>query len=255
MFQAFVIVMREGFEAFLIVSVIASYLQRTQRQRLLPSVTWGVGVALALSGALGAALAERGFDPLWEGILGLVAVVLVSTLVIQMWVHSRHLKQETEAKLEKLSTRPSRLAALSVFVFTVLMVSREGVETVLMLVQIHDAAFVLGTAAGLLATGLLVFLWMRCHHLINLRLFFQVTSVFLLLFLAQVLCYALHEFSEAGLLPHSDAFHLATEPYSPDGRYGRWFSVLTVAVCVGWLLVAWVRHRIQKLLDRPPAAK
>ena len=76
MFQAFVIVLREGFEAFLIVSVIASYLQRA-RPHLLPAVGWGIAASIAVSGGLGRALQQRGFDPLWEGILGLVAVVLV----------------------------------------------------------------------------------------------------------------------------------------------------------------------------------
>ena len=95
MLQAFVIVLREGFEAFLIVSVIASYLQRTRRD-LLPAVGWGIAASLVISGGLGYGLQQRGFDPLWEGILGLIAVVLVSTLVIQMWRHARSLKKETE---------------------------------------------------------------------------------------------------------------------------------------------------------------
>jgi len=92
-------------------------------------------------------------------------------------------------------------------------------------------------------------LWVRCSHLINLKLFFQVTSIFLLLFLGQVFIYALHELSEAGVLPGSEAFHLATEPFSPDGLYGKWFSIITIAVCMGWLLVAWGRQRIRGLVS------
>ena len=249
MLQAFVIVLREGFEAFLIVSVIASYLQRTRRH-LLPAVGWGIGASLVVSGGLGYALQQRGFDPLWEGILGLVAVFLVSTLVIQMWRHARFLKKDTEQKLESISQHRSGTwaAAAGVFLFTVLMVSREGIETALLLTQVHDPAFLTGVGFGLLCTALLCLLWVRASRLINLKLFFQVTSIFLLLFLAQVCIYALHELSEAGVLPDSEAFHLATEPFSPDGLYGKWFSVITVAVCMGWLLLAWLRQRIH-----PPA--
>ena len=244
MLQAFVIVLREGFEAFLIVSVIVSYLQKTGRRMLLPPAAWGVATAVVISAALGWLLAQRGFDPLWEGALGIIAVVLVSSLVIQMWRHARFLKQETEARLQVLAAKPSSLwAAAGIFLFTGLMVGREGVEAALLLVQIHQPTFLVGAGLGLLCTGLLAWLWVRCSHLINLSLFFQVTSIFLLLFLAQVGFSAFHELTEAGVLPHSEALHAATEPFSSDGTYGRWFSLLTVAVCAGWLLLGWLRQR------------
>ena len=252
MFQAFVIVLREGFEAFLIVSVIVSYLQKMGRRALLPAAGWGVGVAVVVSVVLGWLLEQRGFDPLWEGMLGLVAVVLVSSLVIQMWRHARYLKQETEARLKTISAKPSSgWAALGIFCFTLLMVAREGVEAALLLVQIHQPAFLVGAGLGLCCTGLLAVLWVRCSHLINLQLFFQVTSVFLLLFLAQVGFSAFHELTEAGILPHSAALHAATEPFSSDGVYGRWFSVATVAICALWLLVAWVRQGRRQPTTRP----
>ncbi len=250
MFQAFVIVLREGFEAFLIVSIIAAYLQKINHRQLLPAVYWGIGVSLVASAGLGLLLSQRGYDPFWEGILGLVAVGFVSTLVIQMWRHGRYLKQETEQKLNSLSCRPStRWAVAGVFLFTVLMITREGIETALMLLQVRDPAFLTGAGLGLLCTVLLVALWVRCSHLINLKLFFQVTSIFLLLFLGQVFLYALHELSEAGVFPGSGAFHLATEPFSPDGLYGKWFSIVTIAICMGWLLLAWGRQRLRGLVN------
>ncbi len=243
MFQAFVIVLREGFEAFLIVSVIVSYLQKMGRRALLPAAGWGVGVAVAVSVGLGYLLQQRGIDPLWEGILGLVAVVLVSSLVVQMWRHARYLKQETEARLQTLSAQPSSWwAACGIFLFTCLMVGREGMEAALLLIQVRQPAFLVGAGLGLLCTGVLAWLWVRCSHLINLQLFFQVTSTFLLLFLAQVGFSAFHELTEAGVLPHSEMLHAATEPWSADGRYGQWFSLITVAVCIGWLLLAWLRQ-------------
>ena len=61
-------------------------------------------------------------------------------------------------------------------------------------------------------------------HLINVKRFFQVTGIFLLLFMVQVGIYSFHEFSEAGLLPNSEVLHHATEKFSPDGLYGKWFS-------------------------------
>ena len=244
MFQAFVIVLRDGFEAFLIISIIVAYLSRTHRAHLLLPVCWGIGAALTMSVALGYGLAQRGIDPLWEGILGLVAVVLVSTLVIQMWVQGRRLKRDTEAKLETLSTASSKgWAILGVFGFTTLMITREGMETALLLVQVHEAHFLIGAALGLACTVLLSLLWVRWSQFINLKLFFQVTSLFLLLFLGQLLIYALHELSEAGVWAQSEAFHTATEPFSPDGVYGKWFPIATVVICLVWLLVAWIKQR------------
>ena len=253
MFQAFVIVLREGFETFLIVSIIIAYLRKMGRVHLLPPVYWGIAIALAASAGLGLLLAQRGYDPLWEGVLGLVAVGFVLTLVIQMWRHARYLKRETEQQLDALSSRSSdRWAASGVFLFTVLMMTREGIETALLLLQVRDPAFLAGAGLGLCCTAGLAFLWARWGHLINLKLFFQVTSIFLLLFLGQISISALHEFSEAGLLPNSDAFHAATEPFSPDGLYGKWFSVVTVAVCAGWLLLAW---GLNKLRGAPQATR
>jgi high-affinity iron transporter len=243
MFQAFVIVLREGFEAFLIVSVIASYLGKTNRRQLLPAVWWGIGVSVAASTLLGFALSQRGYDPLWEGILGLIAFGFVTTLVIQMWRHSKQFKQETEQKLAELSSRPTTgLAVLGIFLFTVLMITREGIETALMLLQVKDAGFLVGAGFGLLCTVLLSLMWAKFSRFINVKLFFQVTSIFLLLFMGQVLLYSLHEFSEAGIMPSSEAFHAATEPFAPDGLYGQWFSVIIVLVCAGWLLIGLIRQ-------------
>jgi len=83
--------------------------------------------------------------------------------------------------------------------------------------------------------------------------FFQVTGIFLLLFMIQVGIYSFHEFAEAGLLPNSDFLHEATEKLSPDGLYGKWFSVVMVAVCGLWLFVGWLMDRVQSTSRRGPA--
>jgi high-affinity iron transporter len=99
----------------------------------------------------------------------------------------------------------------------------------------------LGLAAALLfALG-----WARFAHLINVRRFFQVTGIFLLMFMLQVGIYSFHEFSEAGLLPNSEMLHAATEKFSPDGLYGKWFSLAMISICALWLLAAWVVDRVK----------
>ena len=86
--------------------------------------------------------------------------------------------------------------------------------------------------------------WAHFGHRINIRRFFQVTGIFLLLFTAQILFYSIHEFSEAEMLGRwSEAIHNATEPFSPVGVYGKWFSVLMVGLCALWLLGATLLDR------------
>lgn len=244
MFQAFVIVLREAFEAFLIVSLIVAYLKKTGRESLLPPVWWGVLVSVVASVAMGFLLARGVNEPLWEGILGVVAAVMVTSLVVHMWRQAAHMKQDMEGRLKEISSRPStRLAAWGVFLFTVFMITREGMETALLLIQVPQREVFAGIALGILSTAAFAWLWVRFSELINLKLFFQVTGIFLLLFVAQIMIYSVHEFSESGLIPNSEAFHLATEPFSPSGLYGKWFAVATVAICAGWLVFAWARDR------------
>jgi len=246
MLQSFIIVLREGFEAFLIVAVILTYLRKTGQKWLAPAVYWAIVTSIVVSAALGYVLSLGVNQSLWEGILGVVAIIMVASLVIHMWRTAPRLKKRMENRLTEVSSRTSRLAAFfGVFLFTVLMISREGMETALMLLQVRQGSLLGGALLGLGAAALMAWGWARFGHLINLKLFFQVTGIFLLLFMVQVAIYSFHEFSEAGLFPNSDALHEATEKFSPDGLYGKWFSLLMVAVCALWLIGAWIADRLR----------
>ena len=248
MLNALIIVFREGFESFLTVAIIFAYLRKTGRDWLRPAVWWGIATAVVASFAAGWML-QRVNQPLWEGILGVVAAVLVATFVIHMWRTAPHLKANMESRLETHTTRKSRiLSVLAVFGFTVLMVTREGMETALMLIQVRQAGFWAGCAAGLAAAAAMSWLWAHYGHRINVKRFFQVTGLFLLLFTVQILFYAVHEFSEAEILPNSEAIHIATEPWSPVGIYGKWISVVMVGLCAAWLFGA-------AMVDRARAAR
>src|SRR6266496_1184281 len=251
MLNSFIIVLREGFESFLLVAVILSYLRKSAQRWLTPAVYMAIALALSASAALGYVLKNGvddsvlektlgqtlgayasqflGNEALREGVLGVVAVVMVGTLVIHMWRVGPGVQQRMRKRLGAMSSRTSRLAALAgVFLFTFLMITREGMETALMLLQVHNPRMISGALLGLCAAGGLAWAWARYGHLINLKRFFQVTGIFLLLFMAQVAVYTFHEFAEAGLLPNSDAIHAATEKFSADGVYGQWFSVAMI---------------------------
>jgi high-affinity iron transporter len=246
MLPALIIVFREGFEAFLCVAIIFAYLRKTGRDGLRPAVWWGIGVSILLSAALGFVLMQVN-QPLWEGVLGIVAIVLVTTFVVHVWRTAPHMKQDMERELGVVSSRPTRvLAWTGVFFFTVLMITREGMETALMLIQVRTGRFILGSFVGLGAAALMSWAWAHYGHRLNIRRFFQVTGAFLLLFSIQIAVYSIHEFSEAGVLPNSEAIHLATEPYSPVGVYGRWFTVMLVVLCGVWLAAVTMADRMRQ---------
>lgn len=244
MLPALIIVFREGFEAFLTVAIILAYLRKTGRDSLRPAVHWGIGVSIITSFALGWVL-MRVNQSLWEGVLGVVAAILVATFVIHVWRTAPHMKRDMEARLETASSPASSvLAAAGVFAFTVLMVTREGMEAALMLIQVRNTRFILGSLLGLGAAAAMSWAWAHYGHRINIKRFFQVTGLFLLLFTVQILFYAIHEFSEAGVLPRSDTIHNLTEPFSPVGMYGKWFSVAMVGLCAVWLAATSLKDRL-----------
>lgn len=251
MLDAFVIVLREGFEAFILVAIIFSYLNKTGQKQLAPAVYLATAVAIAISGGIAYWIgqATEGVNQaLWEGIFGLVAIVLVASLILHMRRVAPKLKQIMHQGLDNATTGRSRWTAfVGVFVFTVLMITREGIETALLLLRVQGKLLT-GALLGLAAATILSMAWARYGHLINMKLFFQVTSIFLMLFLVQVAIYTFHEFAEANVLPNSEALHAATEAISPDGKYGQWFSMGIVILCAGWLSAAYMKNRSRKVL-------
>src|SRR5919108_4787254 len=123
MLQAFVISLREGLEAFLIVAISLAYLKKTDRRELLPAVHWGIVASVALSIVAGLLLARARNQSLWEGVLGITAAFLVASLTIHMWRAGRHMKRDIEGRLQRSSVRTGAAAFLGVFVFTLLMIT------------------------------------------------------------------------------------------------------------------------------------
>ncbi len=242
MLPAFLITLREGLEAFLIVAISLAYLRKTGRSQLVPAVHWGIGLSILVSAVAAVLFSRASNQALWEGVLALVAAVLVATLIVHMWRHGKRMKKEIEAALESSAVRTGAKAFAGVFLFTVLMITREGMETALLmgtLISQNQAAQIIGgAAAGVICAAFVAWLWSRYGHRVNLALFFQVTAVFLGVFVVQLLIYGLHELTEANLFPGSEPLHWATEPYGPDGRYGQFLTYLLVLLPLGWLAFA-----------------
>lgn len=251
MLQAFMVVLREGVEAFLIVAIIIAYLRRTAQHHLLGTVRWGIFASVLTSALLGYLLwvYEGANQPLWEGVFALVTVALVASFVIHMWRMGPELKRRMEEKLSLEAAKANRFSAhLGVFLFSVVMISREGMETVLLLFQIHEPRIVSGAVLGIFAAAGIGFIWQQFGYRIPFKRFFQITSLFLLLFILQIGVQGFHEFTETGMLPASEWLHELSEPYSMEGVYGRWYSNAVFVGCFLWLMMSFLleRNRLPK---------
>ena len=249
MLQAFVITLREGLEAFLIVAISLAYLRKSGRAELVPAVRWGIALSIFISIG-GAFLFQRAANhALWEGVLCIAAAISVASLTVHMWRTARRIKRDIEGHLHTSTMKTGAAAFVGVFLFTLLMITREGMETALLmgtlLFQIKSMSVISGAVVGTTIAALVAWVWSHYGHRVNLALFFQVTAVFLLVFVVQLLIYGFHELMEANIFPYSQPLHWATEPYGPDGIYGQWLSYLLVMLPLGWLLLSMMFNRSQ----------
>ncbi len=232
MMQAFVITLREGLEAFLIVAISLAYLRKAGRHELVTAVRWGIALAILISIGAAFLLQRAANQSLWEGVLAIVAAVSVASLTVHMWRAARRIKHDIEGHLRGSTLKTGTAAFLGVLGFTTLMIARE-----------RSVNIVGGAIVGTLSAALVAWSWSRFGHRVNLGLFFQVTAVFLLVFVVQLLIYGFHELTEANIFPYSDTLHWATEPYGPDGRYGQYLSYLLVMLPLAWLVVSSLMPR------------
>jgi high-affinity iron transporter len=239
MLQAFVITLREGLEAFLIVAISIAYLKKSHRAELVPAVRWGIAVAILLSIGAAELFYRAANQALWEGILAIAAAVSVASLTVHMWRAAKRIKRDIEGHLHSSTLKTGTAAFTGVFLFTLLMITREGMETALLmgtlLFQVKQADIIIGAVGGIAVAAFTASLWSRYGHRVNLGLFFQVTAVFLLIFVVQLFIYGFHELTEANIFPYSAPLHQATEPYGPDGIYGHYLTYLLVLMPMAWL--------------------
>ena len=256
MWQGFTIALREGIEAFLIVALTLSYLKRTGRARFASAVYVAIAVSIAICVGAGFLLLRAGKQPLWEGILALVAALLVGSFLVYMKRISSRLKTDIEVRIERrAATASDERAFWGIFGFVVLMVTREGMETALLVVtaffQIRSSAVALGLILGIVAAAGIAFLWSRLGKNVDVRALLNITAVFLGIFLVQLVLYGVHELAEAQVFGASPKFHDATEILGPDGKVGHVLSYLLAIVPTVWLLASWWKRRAQGRASAP----
>jgi high-affinity iron transporter len=205
MLQAFIVTLREGVEAALIVGITLAYLGKIGRNDLRKAVYAALGAAFAGSIGIAIVISRLNWnEDVFEGWIMLVAAFFVVTMVIFMMKTGRKLKGEIEGKVGLLAGKG---AWVGLFFFVFLMVLREGAETVLILSAVSlsstELMSFLGTLLGVIAAIAFGVIFVKGSVRINLQKFFRVTTAILFLVAAQLVIAGLHELSESGVIPSS----------------------------------------------------
>jgi high-affinity iron transporter len=253
MLSALLLALREGVEAALVVGIVLVYLNRTGR-RALARYVWG-GVMLASAASVAAAVlldrwqvSEDGF----EGLLMLVASVLVISMIIWMNRIARHLKKEIEQRVEAYAQKSTRMAGWGIGLFVFLMVVREGAELVLVLraVELSSAGVQvwIGTTIGIAIAIAVGFFFFQGTLRIPLHRFFKATSAILMVVAFQLALTGIHELSEAMWIPSSKT-EMST--IGPIVRNEVFFFVLILGAAALVVLREWFSAK-QPAADEAP---
>jgi len=250
MLQAFIVTLREGVEAALIVGITLAYLAKIGRPELrrpvfaalISAFVGSIGIAILLS-------RTHWNQDIFEGWIMLLAAFFVITMIVFMMKTGRALKGQIEGKVGLLA---GRNAAFGLFLFVFLMVLREGVETVLILgaVSLNSTELLsfLGTLSGVIVAIVFGVMFVKGSVRINLQKFFRVTTIILFFVAAQLIISGLHELSENGVLPSS---RREMALIGPIVRNDLFFFITIVALAALMVLFEVKRRQPAALPDSP----
>ena len=253
MLQAFIITLREGVEAALIVGITLAYLTKIGRQELRKTVY--AALIAAFLGSIGVAIVISRThlnEDVFEGWIMLVAAFFVITMVIFMMKTGRKMKGEIEGKVGLLAGND---AWFGLFIFIFLMVLREGAETVLILsaVTLNSTELMsfLGTLLGVLAAIAFGVMFVKGSVRINLQKFFRITTAIMFLVAAQLIISGLHELSESGVIPSSKREMAIIGPIVSND----WFFFVTVFALAALMILFEAKRREPVLAAASPAER
>lgn len=253
MLQAFIITLREGVEAALIVGITLSYLTKIGRNDLRKTVYAALGAAFA--GSIGVAILISRLnwnEDVFEGWVMLVAAFFVITMIVFMMRTGGKMKGEIEGKVGLLAGND---AWIGLFFFVFLMVLREGAETVLILsaVSLNSTELMsfLGTLLGVLAAIAFGVIFVKGSVRINLQKFFRVTTAILFLVAAQLVVSGLHELSENGVIPSSKREMAIIGPIVSNDL----FFFVTIIALAGLMILFDARRRQPAVAFSSPAER
>lgn len=252
MLANYLIGLREGLEAALVVGILIAYLVKIRRRDVLPRIWLGVAVAVLASLALGAALTFGTYGLSFEareligGLLSIIATAFVTWMIFWMLRAAKGLSRELRSEVDTHLTG----AGWGLVLVALLAVGREGIETALFIwaaVQASGSTTVplIGAALGLLSALVLGYLIFRGVLKLNVSKFFSYTGAFLIVVAGGVLAYGVHDLQESGILPglHALAFDV-TAAIPPDSWHGTLLKgIFNFSPATTWLeAISWIAY-------------
>ncbi|MBZ5721918.1 MAG: Fe-S-containing protein [Acidobacteriia bacterium] len=253
MLEAFIITLREGVEAALIVGITLAYLAKINRPELRQSVYAALGAAFV--GSIGVAILlsrTQWNQDIFEGWIMLAGAFFVVTMIVFMMRTGRKLKGEIEGKVGLLAGQD---AWFGLFVFVFLLVLREGVETVLFLSVVSlnstELLSMIGTVLGVAVAILFGVVFVKGTVRINLQKFFKVTTVILFFVAGQLVITGLHELSENGVLPSSKQEMAIIGPIVRNDI----FFFVTIFALAAFMVLLEIKRREPAVVPASPAER
>lgn len=208
MIESLVITLREGIEAALVVGIILAYLNKTGLQKFNKQVHGGLalGILASIAGAMiFNAIGMEADNKMYEGVMYFVSAVFVISMVVWMWRTSKSLKNEMVQKMERIVVSGGNSSSgLGMLVFTFFMVFREGIETVLFIAALgkgnSPVTSLFGALIGLVIATVVGMLMVYGSIKVDIRLFFKVTGIALILLTLKLLVGGVLEFGDAGII-------------------------------------------------------
>jgi high-affinity iron transporter len=248
----YLIGLREGLEAALVVSILVAFLVRTDRRSVLPRVWLGVGIAVAVSVGvtLALTLAQQALtfeaQETFGGTLSIIAVGFVTWMIFWMRRTARSISGTLRGRLEDAI----RMGSGAVVVMAALAVGREGLETALFFFTAAQAAGqttdpLLGFLLGIATSVVLAYLLYRGAVKLNMARFFSITGALLVFVAAGILGYGVHDLQEAGILPGLNALAFDVSAVIPaESWYGTLLKgVFNFSPQTTWLqATVWVLY-------------
>jgi high-affinity iron transporter len=247
MLQTFIITLREGVEASLVIAIAIAYLRKTGRLDLLSTVYRAISAAVVASFVLAWVFTKLHVtEEAYEGWTLIASAVFVGSMIVWMNRHAKHIKGEIESHMQKGVDKQGSASGSrwGIFLFVFLMIFREGVETVLMLsaASLNTSGILqaLGASLGLGLSVLFGVSFIRGTIRINLKNFFKMTTVILMVVVFQLFLTGLHELSEGQIIPGSQA-EMAL--IGPIVRNDIFFFVAILALAGSMMLFEWRSRR------------
>ena len=209
--SSFLITSRETLEAALVIGIVLAYLSKTNNQQYKKTVYYGIifGIILSILAAVTFTLFAGGFEgraeEIFEGSTMLFAAVLLTTMILWM-MKQKHISLEIENKVAQhvTSANLNQTYAYGLFALIVVAVLREGIETVIFLQALNFANGIslIGGLLGVITAVAIGYVFFIGSKKVNLKKFFSISSIFLILIAAGLVVHGVHELQEAAVIPY-----------------------------------------------------